>query len=416
MSVSKKKDLTASSHYDVVVVGGGAAGFFTAINIAEKRPGLKVIILEKTGKLLSKVKISGGGRCNVTNARSKPSELVQFYPRGSKKLYSVFKRFSTTDMMQWLAHRGVETKAEGDLRIFPISDNSQTIIDCFKDATSRLRIDVVTQSTLLGLSKKEDRWRVETSLHAYESKKVVVACGSSNKVWELLSKMGLSIEPPVPSLFTFKVKDARLEGLQGIGISHAQVKIVGTKLREEGPMLITHWGLSGPAILKLSAIGALELSRLHYDFQILINYVGQSAEEVHQSIRMGQSNHPKKLLHKHPLFDLPKRLWIALLNYAEIKEDIRYSDLSKKAINKITEELTQGLYEVNGKSAFKEEFVTAGGVHLSEIDLDSFEAKAFPGLFLAGEILNIDALTGGFNFQACWSAGWVISEALKRTD
>ncbi|MEM7297027.1 MAG: NAD(P)/FAD-dependent oxidoreductase [Bacteroidota bacterium] len=397
----------------VIVIGGGAAGFFSAINIAEKHPNWQITILEKTSKLLQKVKVSGGGRCNVTNARTKPPELVHFYPRGNKKLHPIFKRFSTEDMVTWLKERGVETKSEEDLRMFPITDSSQTIIDCFSKEVEKHRIKVILNHGLIKLNQKGRSWLIHTEKEDFEADKVIVATGSSPATWKVLNDVGLEVTEIVPSLFTFNIQDDRIKDLQGISFEHASVKITGTKLQEDGPLLITHWGLSGPAILKLSAWGAYELNERSYRFQILVNFTGSlKSDEIRNHVVLYKEAHPKRKVINYPLFDLPKRFWERITRHCGVTEQTPYAELPKKVINKLIEELGQGNYQVKGKSTFKEEFVTAGGVKLSEIDLDTFEAKRYPGLYLAGEVLDIDALTGGFNFQACWSAGWVISEGV----
>ncbi|MFK7952445.1 MAG: NAD(P)/FAD-dependent oxidoreductase [Ekhidna sp.] len=397
----------------IIVIGGGAAGFFTAINIAEKHPTYKVTILEKSNKLLSKVKVSGGGRCNVTNARSKPSELVHFYPRGHKKLHSLFKSFSTSDMVAWLAQRGVKTKAEEDLRMFPITDSSQTIIDCFQKEAQKHKVQVRTNTAMASIKPKGKNWIVETNEETIDADKVIIATGSSPALWKQLVNLGLQVTPPTPSLFTFNIKDARLKDLMGVSFESASVKITGTKLAESGPMIITHWGLSGPAILKLSAWGARELETLKYTFSIMINFTNDlKPEEVKSHFTQYKEAHPKRKIVNYPLFDLPKRFWERITSHCGISNETTHGELQKKQLNKLVEELSQGLYPVNGKSTFKEEFVTAGGVKLNEIDLATFESKEFKNLYLAGEVLDIDALTGGFNFQACWSAGWVISDVI----
>ena len=397
----------------VTVIGGGAAGFFAAINIAAKHPGYDVIILEKTSKFLQKVKISGGGRCNVTNESGTAAELVLFYPRGQKKLYTVFKRFSTTDMVEWLQHRGVETKAESDKRMFPITDSSQTIIDCFLREINKYHIKIHHNQSLEELTSEGESWILKTKDSEFQSDKVVVATGASPSSWQVLRKLGMKITKIAPSLFTFNISDNRIKDLQGISFDHAQVRVAGTKLQESGPLLITHWGVSGPAILKLSAWGAYLLEDKKYSFQILINFIGNlKADEIRQKLLSYVDAHPKRKLVNYPLFDLPKRFWERILAVCGIENSTPLGELSKKQVNKLTEELGQGSYQDHGKSTIKEEFVTAGGVDLSEIDLNTFECRRFPGLYLAGEVLDIDALTGGFNFQACWSASWIISESI----
>lgn len=397
--------------FEVYVIGGGAAGFFTAINIAEKKPNCRVTILEKSSKLLGKVKVSGGGRCNVTNARSKPTDLIHFYPRGHKQLHPVFKSFSTNHMTNWLEDRGVPTKTEADLRVFPTSDSSRTIIDCFLKTAANAGVRINKNCALTGLEQTESGWLIQTQQETLQADKVIIATGSSAATWEVLKHIGLSLTPPVPSLFTFNIKDHRLDGLQGVSFESAVVKVVKSKLTDSGPLLITHWGLSGPSILKLSAWGAKELAERNYHFEVLVNFLGSmGSDRVLSQLNTYKRSHPKRKVVNYPLFELPKRFWEQIASYCGISADTPYVETSKKQFNKLTEELTQGRYCVTGKSTFKEEFVTCGGVPLKEIDLQTFECKRYPNLYLAGEVLDIDGLTGGFNFQACWSAGWMISE------
>lgn len=397
----------------VIVIGGGAAGFFTAINIKRKCPDLQVTILEKTGKILQKVKVSGGGRCNVTNGREQPGELVPFYPRGGKKLYPVFKTFGTMQMRQWLAECGVKTKVEDDLRVFPESNDSQSIIDCFTKECVSLGIAIDYQVEVLQIISGK-QWQLETSKGIRNCDYLIVSAGASGKCWKMLSEFGLKMNEQVPSLFTFHIKDERIESLQGLSFQDVQLKVAGTKLLESGPLLITHWGLSGPAILKLSAWGAIELSHKSYRFDLIINFLGISYDECKVLLEGKKSTVPKKQIKNEPLEGIPKRYWERIVSYCQIGDRV-FEDLGKTHINKLCEELTQARFQVNGKSAFKEEFVTAGGVDLSEINTATMEAKNFSNLFLAGEVIDVDALTGGFNFQACWSAGWLISEHIFKT-
>jgi hypothetical protein len=392
----------------IVIIGGGAAGFFTAINIKEKRPDAEVIILEKTSNVLQKVKVSGGGRCNVTNGRTAPGQLVPFYPRGGKKLFPVFKSFGTKEMRQWLLDHGVPTAEEADHRVFPQSNSSQTIIDCFLKQCATLGINIRQQMDVQEIRQAGTKWTVQCKNETLEADAVVLATGASGRAWAMLQKLGLKLNAPVPSLFTFHIKDARLADLQGLSFADVQVKVAGTKLAESGPMLITHWGLSGPAILKLSAWGARELAAVDYTFALIINFVGRSFAECQADIAERMRTMPKRKTSNMPPEGIPSRFWERLVTIAGINEKV-FGELSKSQINKLCEELTQAHFQVKGKSAFKEEFVTCGGVDLSEIDLNTLEAKRFHGLYLAGEVLDIDALTGGFNFQACWSAGWLIS-------
>lgn len=398
----------------IIIVGGGAAGYFSAINIAEKHPDCEITILEKTNKYLSKVRVSGGGRCNVTNQRSKPSDLVSFYPRGNKKLYPVFKNFSTNDMVEWLVERGVETHAEEDLRVFPKSNSSQTIIDCFINEAFRLGVKIKFNCTVKAIDPRGDYWVLVTNQGEIEASKIIFATGSSAASLSVLSNLGLKQTKLAPSLFTFNISDNRLAELPGVSFPEVKLKIAKTKLEDSGPLLITHWGLSGPSILKLSAWGAIDLEAKNYKFEILVNFIPDlKQDEVRNQIIQSKENHPKRKTNNYPLFGIPKRFWERICELVEIPQEQQNEQLTKKQINKLTEEFTQGHYQVDGKSTFKEEFVTCGGIELEEINLNTFECWRFPGLYLAGEVLNIDALTGGFNFQACWSAGWVISENIQ---
>lgn len=404
----------ASNSRHVLIIGGGAAGFFTAINIAEQHPDYRVTLVEKTHKVLSKVKISGGGRCNVTNGRSLPSELTPFYPRGHKKLHPVFRQFTTSDMVDWLHRHGVTTHMEEDQRIFPATNNSQTIIDCFEKCVAELGIRLITNCAVTGLAREAHSWIINSSQGKFQADQVVCCTGSTPAVWKTFQEIGLKIVPPLPSLFTFNIKDPRIEGLMGVSFPHVEARIINSKLQESGPLLITHWGLSGPAILKLSAWGARELAACEYRFDIMINYLpDHSSEQAKALLSLWRTEHPKRKVLNYPLGDLPKRFWEQLCLYCEINAEDTFAELPKKKANKLLEELTQGRYAVRGKSTFKEEFVTAGGVDLTEVDLQTFECRNYPGLFLAGEVLDIDGLTGGFNFQACWSAGWIVSQHIS---
>lgn len=392
------------------IIGGGAAGFFTAINIAEKIPNAQITILEKSNKVLSKVKVSGGGRCNVTNGRKTPSELTPFYPRGGKKLYKPFQTFGTTEMRQWLGQHGVPTHTEEDLRVFPASNNSQTIIDSFLRLSQKHGISVQKGIGVTKIEQADNSWHVHSNDQKLSYDQLIVASGASEQMWRVLEGLGLKSESRVPSLFTFNIKDHRLNGLQGLAFPEASLKITTTKLQESGPLLITHWGLSGPAVLKLSAWGAELLADKQYHFEIIANLINQPSDAFRNWFRQQQSDHGNRQVGNLQIEGCPNRFYQQLLNVANIPPTKKLSELSKKDINKITEELTQAHYSVKGKSTFKEEFVTCGGVSLSEIDLNSMQARRFPGLYLAGEVINIDALTGGFNFQACWTGGWLISE------
>ena len=402
--------------YDIIVVGGGAAGFFAAINAAE-RGNKKVAILERGRDVLQKVKVSGGGRCNVTHACFEPEKLIKFYPRGENELLEPFKKFNPIHTIEWFENRGVKIKKEADGRMFPTSDSSQTIIDCLTDAARKNKVDILTNARVEDfeyIDNEEFRWKVcvlgERILHA---KKLMLGTGSDPAIWRLLEKLDLKVIPAVPSLFTFNIKDERISDLMGLSVSKAKVKILGTKFESEGPLLITHWGLSAPAILKLSAWAARELHVLNYQFKIEVNWVSiNSLEEVKHHLHQQINLQSKKNVLLNAEFGIPIRLWKTLCKAAEIGEFQRWAEIGKKHIQRLAEQLTACKFEVNGKSTFKEEFVTAGGVDLSEMDLNTFSSKKYPTLFMAGEVLNIDAITGGFNFQAAWTGAWLASQAL----
>tara|TARA_B110000483_G_scaffold222676_1_gene279854 strand:- start:2207 stop:3418 length:1212 start_codon:yes stop_codon:yes gene_type:complete len=400
--------------WDVIIIGGGAAGFFTAINYKQLNPNKAVLILEKDKDVLKKVKISGGGRCNVTHACFEPKELAKFYPRGSKELLGPFHQFCTGDMMGWLEDHGVPTKIEEDNRVFPQSNSSQSIIDCFMDEIKRLEIKVNLR-TRLDRVVKEDNWKLYCGEEIYTTKNLVFSSGSSPKVWELLHRdLGHQIEAPVPSLFTFNSKDTRIQNLMGLSVPIAQVKVIHENLVSQGPLLITHWGLSGPAILKLSAWGAIALHHLKYKFTIAVNWLGYVTQEECKEVLLNQKQeHGKKSVAKHCPYSIPKRLWESLVLDAVNQKDKNWADLNKQEFGKLIENLISCTIEVKGKSTFKDEFVTAGGVKLSEINFKSFSSKLHDKLYFAGEVLNIDAITGGFNFQAAWTGSWIIAQHIK---
>ena len=401
-----------NTNFDIIIVGGGAAGFFTAINIAEKNKHLKIAILERGKEVLSKVRISGGGRCNVTHACFVPNDLVKFYPRGEKELRGPFHQFCSGDTIEWFENHGVALKIEEDGRMFPESNSSQTIIDCFTDNVHKLGIQVLTGQSVQSLFKTEEFWKVETNKETFACKKIIISAGSNPKVWEMLSELGHSIIPPVPSLFTFNIKDPRIKDLMGLS-AFASVKVKGSKLSASGPLLITHWGMSGPGILRLSAWGARELADKNYQFALLVNWLNDvDLEDAVDVLKNLKEEYTKKTIIKKSPFEFPNRLWESLVLASGISEETKWADLSKKQINQLAEQLTNGVFQVNGKSTFKEEFVTAGGVDLKEINFKTMESKLLPNLYLAGEVLNIDAITGGFNFQNAWTGGFIISEAI----
>ena len=403
-----------NTKYDIIIVGGGAAGFFTAINIAEKNKNYKIAILERGKEVLSKVRVSGGGRCNVTHACFIPNELVKFYPRGERELKGPFHQFCSGDTIEWFANHGVSLKIEEDGRMFPESDSSQTIIDCFLLATQKLKIDILTLQSVQSLFQKDEGWKIETNSGTFLCKKAIVTTGSNPKIWDMMQQLGHTIVSPVPSLFTFNIKDPRIKDLMGLS-ALATVKVKGTNLKASGPLLITHWGLSGPGILRLSAWGARILSEKNYQFILQVNWLNDiSFEESIENLHEIKLENSKKQITTFCPFDFPKRLWESLTVAAGINSELKWADTSKKQLIALAEQLTNGCFQVNGKSTFKEEFVTAGGIDLKEINFKTMESKLLPNLYLAGEIINIDAITGGFNFQNAWTGGFLISEALKQ--
>jgi predicted Rossmann fold flavoprotein len=401
-----------NQNFDIIIVGGGAAGFFTAINIVEKNPKMKVAILERGKEVLTKVRISGGGRCNVTHACFEPNELVKFYPRGEKELRGPFHQFSSGDTVEWFKNHGVELKTEADGRMFPVSNSSQTIIDCFLEATQKLGITVLTGQSVQSIFKKEVFWKIETQNENYIAEKLILATGSNPKIWEMLQTFGHAIVNPVPSLFTFNIKDARIKELPGVA-AQVTLKVKDTKLASTGPLLITHWGMSGPAILKLSAWGARILFEKNYQFTIYVNWLNDVAtDEAEKILKDLKQEHAKKAVSKKSPFDFPNRLWEGLVLASGIDSETKWADLSKIQLQALVNQLTNCSFQVNGKSTFKEEFVTAGGINLKEINFKTMESKLHENLYFAGEIVNIDAVTGGFNFQNAWTSGYILANTI----
>ncbi|WP_417593014.1 NAD(P)/FAD-dependent oxidoreductase [Owenweeksia hongkongensis] len=395
--------------YDIVVIGGGAAGFFAAIHAA-KGAKQKVVLLEKTNKLLSKVKVSGGGRCNVTHDCDYAAQLINHYPRGGRSLRKPFEIFGTQQTCEWFEKRGVKLKVEEDGRIFPTTDDSQTIINCLFAEAKRNDVTIELKSEVTKIIKKEEGFSLKLKSSALiNCKKVIVTTGGQNKAsgYDWLKQLGLKIERPIPSLFTFNVPDSDLKDLLGLSVGKGRIQIPGTKWKQDGPILITHWGFSAPAVIKLSAWAAIDLFDKNYQFPILINWTGLYEEATRTVLNDYKKQHPKKVVSTNQLLEIPSRLWQRICHKAEIEEDKRYVDLSKKQFNKLIEMLVRCPFKVNGKTTFKEEFVTCGGVNLKEVDLKTFEAKKIPGLYLAGEVLNVDGVTGGFNFQHAWTSGYL---------
>ena len=406
------KNNLLNSNYDIIIIGGGAAGFFTAINIVEKNSKLKVAILERGKSVLEKVRISGGGRCNVTHACFVPNDLVKFYPRGEKELRGPFHQFCSGDTIEWFEKHDVALKIEEDGRMFPVSNSSETIIDCFLETTKKLKIDILTNHSVQELYQAETHWKVTTVQEVFTCHKIVMASGSNPKMWEILQNLGHTIVAPVPSLFTFNIKDPRIKDLMGLS-AFATVKVKKSKLQASGPLLITHWGVSGPGILRLSAWGARELAEKKYQFAIQVNWLNETTfEEAMDLLKEIKEQNTKKLIAKYAHFELPKRLWENLVKAAGIEEETKWADVSKKQLHAFVEQLTNAEFQVNGKSTFKEEFVTAGGIDLKEVNFKTMESKILPNVYFAGEILNIDAITGGFNFQNAWTGGFIVANSI----
>lgn len=397
----------------IIIIGGGAAGFFAAITAAENFENAKITIVERGKEVLQKVKISGGGRCNVTNGCFIQRELVKNYPRGEKALMSPFSRFATGDTIDWFEKRGVSLKIEDDGRVFPVSNNSQTIVDCLFQAATRAGVQLLRGVRVDEICPIEKGFYLKTNQEDFYADRIMVATGSATPIWHLLKKMGHTIVEPVPSLFTFNIKDIRIENLAGISFPNAEIQVLGEKLKSKGALLITHWGLSGPAILRLSAWGARFLYQKKYQFDIKINFTnGYHVEEVKDFLLEQKNELAKKVISTTPQYGVASRFWQVLVAAAHIPTDLRWADMTKKQLQQLAEELTQGTYKVNGKSTFKDEFVTAGGVALEEVNFKTFESKIIPNLYFAGEVLDIDAITGGFNFQAAWSGGWVVGNSI----
>ena len=395
---------------NIAIIGGGAAGFFAAITCAEANSSCRVTIFERGKSVLEKVRVSGGGRCNATHDCFDPRELVKNYPRGSRELLGPFMQFGPEQTVAWFEQRGVRLKTEADGRMFPITDDSQTIVDCLTRAAHQAGVQVLTSTRVDKISREPGNcWRIGSEIFD----KIMLATGSSTTAWEWLRELGHTIVQPVPSLFTFNTKDIRLRDLAGVSVPMASLQIPGTKLSANGPLLVTHWGLSGPAVLRISAWGARELNKEYYKFPLEINFFpDKNIEGVLLSFQKAKVESAKKLVKGNPLFTLPARLWQRMVEAAGIDPERRWADLTKLELQTLAMQISEARFLITGKSTFKEEFVTAGGVALKEVNFKTFESRICPGLFLAGEVLDIDAITGGFNFQAAWTGGWLAGQAM----
>jgi len=407
----------------VCIIGGGAAGFFCAINIAQKNPEIKITILEKTTKLLSKVSVSGGGRCNVTNSCVEVKDLVKNYPRGSKELYSVFNTFGPLNTVQWFKEKGIVLKTEADGRMFPSTDDSQTIINCFLQEAEKSGIEIRNKCQVNRIELSDDKIGVNCLVDDIKSKcfyfdAVVVTSGGFNQLknYDFLSITEHRIIPPLPSLFTFNIPNNPITQLMGLSVNNAKIKILQSNFVFEGPLLITHWGFSGPAILKLSSFAADYLHQTDYAVKLSINWLNEEQNEVRSQLHTFSLNQHKSQVRNVNPFGLPRRLWEFLIRKIDVNETKLYQELSQKELNKMTEVLISDIYEMRGKTTFKEEFVTCGGVDLKEVNFKTMQSKKWKRLYFAGEILNIDGITGGFNFQAAWSTAWIAAHHIANND
>ncbi|WP_394664973.1 NAD(P)/FAD-dependent oxidoreductase [uncultured Chryseobacterium sp.] len=395
----------------IIIIGGGAAGFFAASNLDETK--YKITILEQNSDVLQKVKISGGGRCNVTHACFDPRELVQFYPRGNKELLSVFTKFQPGDTMDWFEQRNVPLKIENDNRVFPESNSSQTIINTFLHEIQQKNVEVKTKCSVKEIEKSGEKYIVRTSLGDFEADFIIYTTGSSPKSLKMIENLGHKIIDLVPSLFTFNIKDDLLKDLAGTSFEMAETSIPKLKTEESGPLLITHWGLSGPAILKISAWEAINLAKVKYNFEIEVNFISKDIDDAEELFLNFKQSNPKKTIGQSKIFDITNRFWQRILEVSKVDLNKQVAQISGKEMQTILENLCKKKFNVTGKSTFKDEFVTAGGVDLKEINFKNLSSKILPNFYVAGEVLNIDAVTGGFNFQACWSEAWLIAQDLN---
>lgn len=392
-----------------VIVGGGAAGFFAALAVKGANPQREVILIERTAQLLSKVRISGGGRCNVTHSCFDPRELVKHYPRGSKELIGPFHRFQPQDTIEWFRKRGVELKTEKDGRMFPLTDSSETIIDCLLSEAKKLGIKIWTQCKLKSIQRSEQGFLLDVwTENLLTVEQLIMATGSSRNGWEFVKSLGHTVVDPVPSLFTFNIPKFPLVDLAGASVNPARIRIAGTKLEQAGPLLVTHWGFSGPAALKLSAFGARTLAEKQYQASVLVDWLPEMAENELRERLINEEG----AVQQTRFSSIPKKLWKRLTEQVGIEGQTQWTQVGNAKVNRLVERLKRDSYQVSGKTTNKEEFVTCGGVRLSEVNFKTMESKVCPGLFFAGEILDIDGITGGFNFQNAWTTGWIAGNSI----
>ncbi|NMG59976.1 NAD(P)/FAD-dependent oxidoreductase [Geitlerinema sp. P-1104] len=401
---------------NIIIIGGGAAGFFGAITAAQNNPNLDITLLEASRHPLHKVRISGGGRCNVTHACFDPKQLVQHYPRGNKALRGPFTRFQPRDTINWFAQQGVPLKTEADGRMFPTTDDSDTIAQCLLTTAQRAGVKIETQTPVQTIQRHHQSFRINLrNGQTRDCDRLLLATGSHPSGYRFAQTLGHSIIPPVPSLFTFTIRDPHLTQLAGISVPHVQLSLPQHKLKQNGPLLITHWGLSGPAVLKLSAWGARSLHDCHYRTPIHLNWLPQhNPETLKQIYQQQKADHPRKTLGNFSPIPLSRRLWTYHLQATDIDPQTRWAEISKKALNRLTQHLLQSQYLIQSKGIFKDEFVTCGGINLNEINFKTLESRLCPHLYLAGELLDIDGITGGFNFQNAWTTSWLAGQSLAQ--
>lgn len=398
-----------------IIIGGGAAGFFGGNHLAERSPGTEVIILERSARVLDKVRISGGGRCNLTHACFDPRELIKQYPRGGKALLGAFTRFGPADTVEWFESRGVAVKTEHDGRMFPVCDDSAAVVDALRNACKSNGVKVWTGCGVSGIEHRDDQWFCTLEDGSIiQAEAVLVAAGSSPQMWRLLQGLGLQMHDQVPSLFTFHIRDKALQELSGVAVQDVGLELTQCGLKSRGPMLFTHWGLSGPAVLKMSAFAARDLAVMGYQTELCVDFLPEIRTDlVHaQLITLRSSDAKKSVVAGSPFPAIPKRVWGYLVGRSGIAEEKRWADCSNTVIEKLATELKSAVFTIHGKSTFKDEFVTCGGVSLDEIDTKTFSARRYPGLYFAGEVLDVDAVTGGFNFQHAWTSSWLAAEAM----